>query len=446
MGPPPQRARRINPNVVDLTPSLSVADSDDRVDIFVLDRLAARIEHRSGRPKVSMALLGGRRCIDVSTQPGTVPTLLRREARTRREDPNRWCSGVARVVFDRAPAWAVDDLTEGDRDDLDALLASLPFPLVRLTRREGAGPMPHVPRWAEAALRADSARQAVRSLFGERGTRGMARALPLGLMPGRRAPAEAAPDLRPLGLAVSLAPHLEAGRLATLLAGTDHWLPPQHWPSDHDLRELRRLWRVADPATATALALDAVGVDDGIARLRWALAVLEPLASVSDLTLARTVGELERQAVRTAPPAPAPAPAPPRPRDRDPLPAAPLRAPRAGPGDRPAPEGHPFGYPPTVAVAHGYRIGEHRLVLPRTPSELTRWARRLSNCLADYATAVGDGASVVLGLEERGVLVAALELRAGRVRQFVGIANARPTPRQREVVTQMLRDLALTIG
>jgi hypothetical protein len=50
---------------------------------------------------------------------------------------------------------------------------------------------------------------------------------------------------------------------------------------------------------------------------------------------------------------------------------------------------------------------------------------------------------VVVGLEERGTLVAALELRAGAVRQFVGIANSRPTGARRDIAERMLHDLAL---
>ncbi len=85
-------------------------------------------------------------------------------------------------------------------------------------------------------------------------------------------------------------------------------------------------------------------------------------------------------------------------------------------------------------------------MLPRTPGDLTRWGRRLANCLADYAGVVGAGTSVVIGLEERGTLVAAIELRNGEVRQFVGIGNARPLGRHREVMTRMLSDLALADG
>ena len=123
-----------------------------------------------------------------------------------------------------------------------------------------------------------------------------------------------------------------------------------------------------------------------------------------------------------------------------PLPAAPMLAPRDGPAGHAA---RGFTYPPTVAVTHGYRIGEHRLVLPQSPAELTRWGRRLSNCLVDYVGAVRSGQSIVIGLEERGTLAAALELRDDRVRQFVGIANARSSAARREVMERMLRDLAL---
>lgn len=437
-----------------ITPSLSATPSSSRIDIAIAGRTVARIDQHDTGVRVWISLLGGDRCIDVSTQPRTLPTLLRREARARREDPNRWCFAVARVVFDEAAGWGIDDVPPGDRDDLEALLASLSFPLARLSRRGGTGPLPEVPRWAAATLRADSPTAAARVALGSAATRGVARALPVGMIPGGGAPADAAPDLRPLGLAISLVDILPPDRLATVLAGSGRWLPPQHWPTDDDVKQLPRLWRTVDEATATALALDAMRVEEGIDRLRRALVVLEPLALVAELTMARQVGELERQATQAVP-LERPAPEPPRQREpamelRDPVATAPAppdpmpARPRMAPGDGPA--GRPtrgFAYPPTVEVAHGYRLGEHRLVLPRDPAELTRWGRRLSNCLADYAGAVRSGRSVVFGLEERGTIVAALELRAGRVRQFVGVANSRPTRARRDAAGRMLHDLAL---
>ncbi len=435
-----------------ITPSLSATPSGDRVDIAIVDQPVARIDHRDGVVHVWISILRGDRCIDVSTQPGTLPTMLRREARVRREDPNRWCAGVAAAVLDAASGWGFDEIPQCDHTHLEAVLSSLSFPLALLARRGGAGPMPHVPRWAAPTLQARSSTAAARVALGPNATRGVARALPRGMMPGDSAPVDAAPDLRPLGLAISLADHLAPERLATVLTGGGRWFPPQHWPGDDDVKQLRRLWATTDETTATALAIDALNVEHGSARLRRSLSVLEPLAIVAELTLARRVVDLERQAAHAVPlerpPAPPPrparvrraradvdAPAAPEPAA---LPAVPLAAPDAGPGGRGG-----FVYPPTVEIAHGYRIGEHRLVLPRHPAELTRWGRRLSNCLGDYAGVVRTGRSVVLGLEERGTLVAALELRDGAVRQFVGLANGRPTRARRDVVDRMLRDLAL---
>jgi hypothetical protein len=432
-----------------ITPSLSATPSSLRVEVVILDRTVARVDHRDGVAHVWIAMLDGDRCIDVSTQPGTLPTMLRREARARREDPNRWCAGVAGTVFDEAQRWGFEDIPGGDRDDLEALLASLSFPLGRLARQGGAGPLPHVPRWAAPALRAASATAAAEIALSGTSTRGVARSLPQGMMPGDGAPAGAAPDLRPLGLGISLADHLTSERLATVLAGGGRWLPPQHWPSDDDVRQLRRLWRTADEETATALAVDALNVDHGVARLRRSLAVVEPFAAVAELTLARRIVDLERQAAQAVP-LERPEPAPGRPREArrarevaerpapDPLPAVPRIAPSDGPAGT-----RGFVYPPTLEIVHGYRRGEHRLVLPRDPAELTRWGRRLSNCLADYAGAVRSGRSVVIGLEERSTLVAALELRDGTVRQFVGVANSRPTRRRRDVAERMLHDLSL---
>lgn len=430
-----------------ITSSLSTTPSRDRVDISIVGRPVARLDHQSGAVCVSILMLGGDRGIDVSRQPRTLPTMLRREARARREDPNRWCAGVAGVLFDEAEKWQIGDLSPGDRGDLEALLALLPFPLARLARRGGAGALPLVPRWAAATLRAESATAAARVAFGSAATRGIARALPLGMMPREGAPAEPAPDLRPLGLAISLVDYLSPERLATVLAGGCRWLALQHWPTDDDLKELSRLWRTVGQQTATALALDALSVDHGIARLRRALTVIEPFARVSELTPARRVADLERQASQTGAlqrPAPERAPRPARRRQivdpPDQLPAVPLVAPNAGPA---GPRNQGFTYPPTIGIAHGYERGEYRLVLPSNPAELTRWGRQLSNCLADYAGAVRGGQSVVIGLEERGTLVAAMELRAGIIRQFVGVANSRPTAARRDAANRMLHDLAL---
>jgi PcfJ-like protein len=419
-----------------ITSVLSYLSSAHRIDLRVGDTAVARIDHLRGQTHTSLVMLGGRRTIDVSPQPRTVPTLLRREARRRREDPNRWCGGVSRLLFDHVRSWGIEALPADDRDDLDALLASITFPLGLLARLDGAGPLPFVPRWAMPALLASTPTAAVRQMFGTKATRGTARALAQGMRPTAPAPAAAAPDLRPLGLAWSLRDTLRADRLTNVLAGANRWQPPQHWPRDDDIDDLHRLWPLIDASTAVALALDSLTCEHGIVRLRRALRLIESLAAVSGLAVARTVAGLERQAT-TAAPLRAPDPIP-----RPPIPVAPLRPPG---GPRPRLAVDRFAYPPAVEIADGYQLGEHRLILPRNATELARWGRRLSNCLADYAPAVAAGRSVVIGVEEQGTLVAALELTGNRgtVRQFVASANARPSAARRDAVDEMLHNLGL---
>ena len=75
-----------------------------------------------------------------------------------------------------------------------------------------------------------------------------------------------------------------------------------------------------------------------------------------------------------------------------------------------------------------------QLVLPRTPRELATWGRLLGNCLADFAPAVAAGTTAIVGVRQRGALVAALELRDGCIVQFLGPRNRPPPARLSEVV------------
>lgn len=440
-----------------ITPSLSYRAAETRLGLWVDGAPVAAVQREPGRVRVTLSLSTGRRArdVDVSPQPGTVPTLLRREARRRREDPNRWCAGVAGHLAADLERWGVHGLTADDAGDLDALLAGATYPLSRLARAAGCGPLPFAPRWAVPALLAPSPLDAVRAVLGDGATRAVARALPRGMVPPAGAPARAAPDLRPLGLAVSLRDHLDPDRLARVLAGDGSWFPSQHWPSDDDVRVLARLWSVTEPDGARALALDALAVPAGIARLRRALEIIETPAAVADLALARRLPDLEAQVERLRPTrAPATPPPPARPAAH-PAPAPPPDPPLAVVPRRPPPaprgvalvDGR-FAHPPDVAGAHGYAHGDLRFVLPADADTLRQWGRRLSNCLADYTPAVRAGRSVVIGVEEQGRLTGALELTGHprRVRQYVGTANARPDPARRVAVDRMLRDLGLVTG
>jgi hypothetical protein len=80
--------------------------------------------------------------------------------------------------------------------------------------------------------------------------------------------------------------------------------------------------------------------------------------------------------------------------------------------------------------------GALELVAPRTTTELAGWGRLLGNCLAEFGPAVAAGATVILGVRDGGVLVAALEVREGRIVQLLGPRNRLPPEHLSDVVVR----------
>ena len=89
-----------------------------------------------------------------------------------------------------------------------------------------------------------------------------------------------------------------------------------------------------------------------------------------------------------------------------------------------------FRHPTAAAALHGAEAGsELRLLLPRTCDELAAWGRLLRSCIGSFGAAVAAGRSVLIGVEERGVLAYCIEVTPdGAVRQFLGERN-RTVPR-----------------
>lgn len=92
----------------------------------------------------------------------------------------------------------------------------------------------------------------------------------------------------------------------------------------------------------------------------------------------------------------------------------------------------------TERVVHTPTVREHRAI-PAEGANMVRTNREGPVAVSG----LGHGRSVIVGLEQGHRLVAAFELRGGSVRLFVAIANARPSPTQRQAAERMLRALAL---
>jgi len=409
----------------------------------------------SGRVAVALALLGGRRAVDVSIQPGVVAALVRAP------------DGPA--VAERLAAFAVGHGAWAPADPVEvgllAVVAGAAFPLLGAATAAGAAPLAEVPRWAAPACTMTTARGAAECAFGRRATRPVVAAL-AGSLVGPATGTGGPPDLFPLALGL-LAPALVPDRLARVLGGREgagpvH--PPRSWP-DGEVIDLGRRHTPAwgDHRTERVL-LDALASADGPVALCEALRLQALVGHRVATRLPNRLVPLRDELRALLPPDPNPhglvAPRRRRPRPavaagawsmpgnppaRAPVPAPPAvtpaptvderrRAMLRAPATRAAapPEHVPLQHPPAVLVLAGVEVlgapGPLRLVVPRTGAELAAWGARLDNCVGGFAAAVNEGRSIVLGVEAVDRLAYCLEVRPdGGVRQFLAARN-RPVP------------------
>lgn len=382
------------------------------------------------RVHVDLVLLGGDRVVEVSFHPAATVDLVRGHAERRRADANGWMGALLRAVVDDATRWGSWVPTGGATSPL-AVLGGVTHPLLGAAYDTGVAAAGEVPRWASAALAEPTMASAAVRLFGARtSTRPVVRALGALLL----RPAVAWWQLA-VGSAITTV--CGADDVAAVLAaqGTES----AGLPSAEDVAVLRAGFALLEPGRARRLAVDAVAAGGG-RRLATALRTLvdaredvrwPPPVRLADLEAAC----LRATAVDPAPrrrPAPRPAPvlAP------DPAPAAPAapwtiarRAPATSGRGAPLAAGAAFAHPPAVRELDRCTLGgDIELVVPRTPNELRAWGRMLGNCLGDFGAAVAERRSVILGVKQRGALVAAVELlpNLGEVRQFLGPRNRVP--------------------
>jgi hypothetical protein len=203
-------------------------------------------------------------------------------------------------------------------------------------------------------------------------------------------------------------------------------------PSIEDVAVLREGFRRLEHGRTRRLVVDAVssGGELGVRRLASAMRSLVDLGDDVRWPPPVRLDDLEAVLLRASAVDPAP---PPSVRGVAAGPVLPTWTTprRAPPTSRPAPDA-PFEHADAVrrrfdrvAVGGGSDL---ELVLPRTPQELAAWGRMLENCLADFAAAVAERRSVIVGVRRRGALVAALEVRPdlASVVQFLGPRNRVP--------------------
>ncbi len=416
------------------------------------------------RMHIDLVLLGGERSVEVSFHPAATVDLVHGQAQRRGFDPNGWTGALLRALLDDGRRWAtwtpVAGASTADAPTALRMLGGLTHPLLGSAYDAGVTPAPEIPRWASPALAESSMAACAVRLFGPAAaTRSVVRALAQLLL----RPAVAWWQLAVCAAAASgfgpddLASALAAESATAPSVGSTCGDGGRQLATAEDVAVLRAGLTLLDPSRGKRLVLDSIASsgEDGVRRLMAALQLLIDVRDDVRWPPPVRLSDLEAACLRATALDPSPPPAtPPPPSVR--LAEAPPRPQPSRPSwttPRTAPAARSLGGAPTDAVlcdtaalaVDRQTIGELELVLPRTPDELSIWGRLLENCLGDFGAAVAARRSIVIGVRQRGALVAAMEVRPGerRVVQFLGVGNRIPPVRLTSAVLAHLEDRGL---
>ncbi len=429
-------------------------------------------------PRLKVGLSTGVRArpLDISRQPGVVERLVD-EATACATAPGATHQQVighlARHLSGHG-AWTPDP-SEHRPDGLLALVGGAAFPLLAAAYDRRVPARREIPAWAAPVLALPDARTAaVRALGSPAASRPVIAALA-----GSLAPRTGPVDLTPLALARMSARTLDPDRLARLLTtprppGGDGAQPSPE-PAEEDIRRGVRACRSWGPEVTAGVLTDALEHPEGIPTLLDLLAHWSMTSDQLRVRLPRRLDALRSLVHDHLPGDPDPAwrarrllaevfddpqaseavtPAGPARRPdpvlADPALPEPVAQPRSTrlaatrPLAPPTAQGplarSGFTHPPHLRALDGATTGSLRLVLPRTPDELTAWGQQLGNCLADFGVAVSTGRSHLIGVEVDDRLRYCLEITPrGRVRQFLGTGNRPPAPEHHRATLELLR-------
>ncbi len=374
----------------EVTAGLWIEAGGDRLRILAENRAGrsplAEIAFEEHRARSLLAMLGGRRLLDVTVQPGALARVVASEAIEARRDGNAWCSAIEATVSRCGHDRGLWRRAEAAPRGLVPLLTGLGFPMLASAYDRGTAAVAEVPRWAAQVLARPNARQASAAAFGSRSTRRTTRALATSLVPLPGAPAAATVALGPLCLALVGRTVLEPDQLVDVLSERDIWHAPPVWLAASRLESAARIVEGLGPAAATRLLLDAAGRPRGIELLLDTLDLYRCVRHEFRTIPPRGLDAL-RDACSVLAPAPAPAPAP----TPTPTPAAIVAATgtenrRRAAGRRPAAPRHDEharepGDPVAAPAGAGRPVATRDIFVPRNapPTRATR-STRLPDC------------------------------------------------------------------
>lgn len=437
---------------------------DDHLLVRVADQPVLALAPGDRRVRIGLVMPVVGRVVDISVQPATASRSLTDAARRAGLPSQQVEAPAARALVEaaaRSGSWSPPSGIS-----LLGAFGGVSFPLLAAAYDQGGSPLDEVPRWAAAALAGRTVAEAARTLFGADGTRTVRRALVDALHPTGSGRVQ----LTTLALSLVGRRVLQPDRLARVLAAPCVDQPATDLPDTSTLEVAERVVTRWGAERAERLLVGAAARPDGLRMLLTTTAYARqlgdhgpdgPLPSRLD-----QLHDLHRSLVPTPlPVAPAPAPVAARAarpnateasgdrraRERRAAPAQPAarRAPHrllAPPvtAAGPVAPGTSVPRPPHLRPIDGLRVGDLLLVLPRDVTDLARWGRILSNCLADFAPAVAAERSTIIGVHRGSRLTYAVELTpTGLVRQFCGPANRPPRDVDRRDVIGALVDAGL---
>lgn len=429
---------------------------------------------------VALVMPGIERRVDVTASPATATRALLDAGAHAGEPPSRTLArardaltgaatlaGIADVEGLRALAATLSRRSTRPRSasvehhEGISLFAAAAFPLVADAMRAGAGPIGDIPRWALVTLRAPDARTAAERTFGPEVTRRVVAALAASFVldpdPGATGTSAVPMDLTRLCVALMAHDVLVADHLAALLAHPTAARSVDTLPDRRGIDTVVHMVRHWPASTVVTMFSEVLDTPNGLDRLSVVARHWFDLGDAAPRNPPRRLGDLEDACLQRLPASTRIVSAPRTDRQR-PRPAPRLAAtprPVAPPPTDDIPRTAPFVPTSTqraartartplrvrrdVAALEGRTCGRYIVTIPRTPGDLTRWGRFMSNCLGTYVAAAQTGESTLIGFVEGSQLRLVAEISSRkRLRQLLGPANRRPDDADRTQIIAFL--------